>query len=46
MLLLQFLYRNDEMPFMYGALAVEGVGFNHPDAIPLKVASTVSQSSV
>lgn len=29
---------------MYGALAVEGVGFNHPDAIPLKVASMVSQS--
>lgn len=29
---------------MYGALAVEGVGYNHPDAIPLKVACTVSCS--
>lgn len=37
----EFLYRNDDMPFMYGALAVEGVGFSHPDSIPLKVASTM-----
>ncbi|VDN02215.1 unnamed protein product [Thelazia callipaeda] len=37
----EFLYRNDNMPFMYGALAVEGVGFNHPAAIPLKIASTM-----
>ncbi|CAG9530595.1 unnamed protein product [Cercopithifilaria johnstoni] len=37
----EFLYRNDDIPFMYGALAVEGVGFSHPDAIPLKVASTM-----
>ncbi|VDK73215.1 unnamed protein product [Litomosoides sigmodontis] len=35
----EFLYRNDDIPFMYGALAVEGVGFSHPDALPLKVAS-------
>nr|BAD11763.1 mitochondria bc1 complex core subunit 1 [Brugia malayi] len=37
----EFIYRNDDMPFMYGALAVEGVGFSHPDAIPLKVASAM-----
>ncbi|KAL4002579.1 Insulinase (Peptidase M16) family protein [Acanthocheilonema viteae] len=37
----EFLYRNDNIPFMYGALAVEGVGFTHPDAIPLKIASTM-----
>ncbi|EJD75999.1 bc1 complex core subunit 1, variant [Loa loa] len=37
----EFLYRNDDMPFMYGALAVEGVGFSHPDAIALKVASAM-----
>uniref|UniRef100_A0A8R1U295 Uncharacterized protein n=1 Tax=Onchocerca volvulus TaxID=6282 RepID=A0A8R1U295_ONCVO len=37
----EFLYRNDDIPFMYGALAVEGVGFNHSDAIPLKVASAM-----
>ncbi|KAM3723697.1 Cytochrome b-c1 complex subunit 1 [Dirofilaria immitis] len=37
----EFLYRNDNIPFMYGALAVEGVSFNHLDAIPLKVASTM-----
>ncbi|VDK52227.1 unnamed protein product [Gongylonema pulchrum] len=42
----EFLYRNDCLPFMYGALAVEGVGYNHPDAIALKVASSVSQEIV
>uniref|UniRef100_A0A915PH90 Mitochondrial processing peptidase beta subunit n=1 Tax=Setaria digitata TaxID=48799 RepID=A0A915PH90_9BILA len=37
----EFLYRNDDIPFMYGALAVEGVGSNHPDAISLQVASAM-----
>ncbi len=35
-------YRDDSMPFVYAALAMEGVGWEHPDNIPLMVANTVS----
>lgn len=34
-------YRDDSMPFVYAALAVEGVGWQHPDNIPLMVANTL-----
>jgi processing peptidase subunit beta len=30
-------YRDDSMPYLYGALAVEGVGWDHPDSIPLQI---------
>jgi len=34
-------YRDDNMPFVYGAIAVEGVGWDHPDNIPLMIANTL-----
>uniref|UniRef100_A0A914WGA2 Mitochondrial-processing peptidase subunit beta n=1 Tax=Plectus sambesii TaxID=2011161 RepID=A0A914WGA2_9BILA len=34
-------FRNDNMPFVYGAIAVEGVGWDHPDNIPLMIANTL-----
>lgn len=34
--------RDDDMPFVYGAVAVEGAGWDNPDNIPLMVANTVS----
>uniref|UniRef100_A0A1I7ZDC1 Mitochondrial-processing peptidase subunit beta n=1 Tax=Steinernema glaseri TaxID=37863 RepID=A0A1I7ZDC1_9BILA len=37
----EYRYRNDNIPHMYGALAVEGVGLGHPDSLPLQVASTL-----
>ena len=33
----EFLYRDDSYPFMYGALAVEGVPRGHIDYLPLEV---------
>jgi processing peptidase subunit beta len=33
--------RNDNMPYVYAALAVEGVGWAHPDNLPLMVANTL-----
>lgn len=33
--------RDDDMPFVYGAVAVEGAGWDNPDNIPLMVANTV-----
>jgi len=33
--------RDDSMPFVYGAVAVEGAGWESPDNIPLMVANTV-----
>ncbi|TKR77682.1 hypothetical protein L596_018608 [Steinernema carpocapsae] len=36
----EFRFRNDNIPHMYGAVAVEGVGMGHPDFLPLQVAST------
>lgn len=33
--------RDDSMPFVYGAVAVEGAGWDNPDNIPLMVANTV-----
>lgn len=38
--------RDDDMPFIYGAMAVEGAGWDSPDNIPLMVANTVSRQSV
>lgn len=34
--------RDDDMPFIYAAIAVEGAGWDNPDNIPLMVANTVS----
>uniref|UniRef100_A0A0N5AUN2 Peptidase_M16 domain-containing protein n=1 Tax=Syphacia muris TaxID=451379 RepID=A0A0N5AUN2_9BILA len=34
-------YRDDSLPYMYGAVAVEGFEFGHPDIIPLQVAQTI-----
>lgn len=33
--------RDDDMPYVYGAIAVEGAGWDNPDNIPLMVANTV-----
>lgn len=35
----EFRYRNDNVPHMYAALTVEGVGYGHNDALPLAVAA-------
>ena len=35
--------REDDMPFIYGAIAVEGAGWENPDNIPLMVANTVNK---
>lgn len=35
------MFRDDDMPFIYGAIAVEGCGWDNPDNIPLMVANTV-----
>jgi processing peptidase subunit beta len=35
----EFRYRNDNIPIMHGAIAVEGVPLSHPDALALKVAN-------
>uniref|UniRef100_A0A7E4UQZ6 Mitochondrial processing peptidase beta subunit n=1 Tax=Panagrellus redivivus TaxID=6233 RepID=A0A7E4UQZ6_PANRE len=37
----EFRYRDDTLPFFYGAVAVEGVTQSHPDALALQVASTL-----
>jgi len=34
-------YRDDSMPFVYGAIAVEGAGWENPDNIPLMIANTL-----
>uniref|UniRef100_A0A915BK30 Mitochondrial processing peptidase beta subunit n=2 Tax=Parascaris univalens TaxID=6257 RepID=A0A915BK30_PARUN len=36
----EFRYRDDNIPFMYGAIAVEGIDRNHHDYLPLQVANT------
>jgi len=33
--------RDDDMPFVYGAVAVEGAGWDNPDNIPLMVANSI-----
>ena len=33
--------RNDDIPFVYGAVAVEGAGWENPDNLPLMVANTI-----
>lgn len=35
----EFIYRDDSMPYMWGIVAVEGVGNGHKDALALKVKS-------
>lgn len=35
----EFRFRNDNVPHMYGAIAVEGVGYGHRDALALRAAS-------
>ncbi|KAL6728772.1 hypothetical protein Aduo_010509 [Ancylostoma duodenale] len=35
----EYRYRNDYIPHMYSAVAVEGVGYAHKDALALQVAS-------
>jgi len=35
----EFLYRDDYYPYMFGAVAVEGVPRHHIDAIPMQIAS-------
>uniref|UniRef100_A0A7E4UV16 Cytochrome b-c1 complex subunit 2, mitochondrial n=1 Tax=Panagrellus redivivus TaxID=6233 RepID=A0A7E4UV16_PANRE len=37
----EFIYRDDSVPYIHGAIAVEGVSQNNPDALPLLVASTI-----
>ena len=37
----EFRYRDDNVPLMYGAIAVEGVPASSPDALPLQIASTL-----
>lgn len=34
-------HRDDDIPFCHAAIAVEGVGWDHPDNIPLMIASTI-----
>ncbi|KAL7071557.1 hypothetical protein ACQ4LE_009504 [Meloidogyne hapla] len=36
----EFLYRDDSYPYMFGALALEGVPRGHMDYLPLEVAKT------
>lgn len=43
---LQMRVRDDNMPFAHIAIAVEGVGWTHPDYFPLMVISTVSHMTV
>ena len=33
--------RDDDMPFVYGAIAVEGAGWDNPDNLPLMIANTI-----
>ncbi|CAB3401620.1 unnamed protein product [Caenorhabditis bovis] len=35
----EYRYRNDNIPHMYAAFAVEGVGYGHKDALALQVAN-------
>ncbi|XGW18260.1 hypothetical protein V3C99_002689 [Haemonchus contortus] len=35
----EYRYRNDYIPHMYSAIAVEGVGYGHKDALALQMAS-------
>ncbi|CAI2348181.1 unnamed protein product [Caenorhabditis sp. 36 PRJEB53466] len=35
----EYRYRNDNVPHMYAAFAVEGVGYAHKDALALQIAS-------
>ncbi|KFD72731.1 hypothetical protein M514_01857 [Trichuris suis] len=37
----EMIYREDSMPFCYAALAVEAVGWDNPDNIPLMIANTL-----
>ncbi|MEQ2212361.1 hypothetical protein XENOCAPTIV_029737 [Xenoophorus captivus] len=41
LLLFQIRVRDDKMPLAYIAIAVEAVGWSHPDTIPLMVANTL-----
>ncbi|CAK8683087.1 mitochondrial-processing peptidase subunit beta-like [Clavelina lepadiformis] len=34
-------HRNDDMPYVHVAMAVEGVGWQHPDTIPLMIANQI-----
>lgn len=34
-------HRDDDIPFCHAAIAVEGVGWDNPDNIPLMIASTI-----
>ncbi len=36
-------YRDDSMPWMYAACAVEGVGLGHADSVPLMLANAVGR---
>lgn len=38
---LQIRVRDDKMPLAHIAIAVEAVGWSHPDTIPLMVANTL-----
>lgn len=40
----EFVYRDDSMPYLWGAVAVEGVGAAHPDALALKVLSVLFEA--
>lgn len=40
-LVLQIRVRDDKMPLAHIAIAVEAVGWSHPDTIPLMVANTL-----
>lgn len=41
LLLFQIRVRDDKMPMAHIAIAVEAVGWSHPDTIPLMVANTL-----
>ena len=43
---LQITDRDDKMPLAHVAVCVEGVGWAHPDNIPLMVANTVRFTSI
>ena len=38
-------FRDDSMPYVYAAIAVEGVGWDHPDSLTLQLANLVGCSA-
>jgi processing peptidase subunit beta len=40
----EMMFDDYSLPMTYGAIAVEGVGWNHPDRIPLQIATAMTGS--